>query len=210
MREGGEEGLSWSWLHPSPPSQKKPNSSAASSWTTWWNHSCCTGSPFPDSQHYIVFNSYNLVRVSRRLHSPCHSHRSRARAAQRYTAAASRSRGSSSHELSPTYPCQSSARATPFAIRSCLCLVRCVTHIHFSGVLAATCQYHPIGNTRRSFISYLQKECKYRPSGNPPCHRWRPTCWTWPFDEATACGPAYGQFWTGQTCWTWPHSRCGK
>ena len=27
----------------------------------------------------------------------------------------------------------------------------------------------------------LQKECKYRPSGNPPCHRPRPTCWTWSF-----------------------------
>ena len=32
---------------------------------------------FPGSQLYTVFNSYNLVRVPRRLHSPCHSHRSR-------------------------------------------------------------------------------------------------------------------------------------
>ena len=32
---------------------------------------------FHGSQHYIVFNSYNLVRVPRRLHSPCHSHRCR-------------------------------------------------------------------------------------------------------------------------------------
>ena len=39
----------------------------------------------------------------------------------------------------PWYPCQSSARATPFATCSCLYLVRCVTHIHFSAVLAAAC-----------------------------------------------------------------------
>ena len=32
---------------------------------------------FPGSQHCSVFNSFNLVRVPRRLHSPCHSHRSR-------------------------------------------------------------------------------------------------------------------------------------
>ena len=32
---------------------------------------------FPGSQHCIVLNNFILVRVPRRLHSPCHSHRSR-------------------------------------------------------------------------------------------------------------------------------------
>ena len=48
------------------------------------------------------------------------------------------------------------------------------------------------------------------PEGNPLCHWCRPTCWTWPFPEASACGPAHGQFWTDQTCWTRPHSQCGQ
>ena len=42
-------------------------------WTTWWNHSCCTGIPWLSALHCL----YNLVRVPRRLRSPCHSHRSR-------------------------------------------------------------------------------------------------------------------------------------
>ena len=63
------------------------------------------------------------------------------------------------------------------APHSQLALAFTVIHIHFSAVLAATCQYHPSGNTHRTFISYPQSECKYRPSGNPPCHRCRPTCY---------------------------------
>ena len=39
------------------------------------DHSCST--VFLGSQHDIVFNSCNLVRVSRRLRSPCPSHRGR-------------------------------------------------------------------------------------------------------------------------------------
>ena len=54
-----------------------------------WKHSMCRNPSgphggitlasrvFPGSQHCSVFNSFNLVRVPRRLHSPCHSHRSR-------------------------------------------------------------------------------------------------------------------------------------
>ena len=45
-------------------------------WTTWWNHSFYTRNSLALSTT-IVFNSCNLVRVPRRLHSPCHSHRSR-------------------------------------------------------------------------------------------------------------------------------------
>ena len=122
------------------------------------------------------------------------SHPCPTRAAQRCTTAATRSPDSSSHEPSPWYPCQSSACATLFATCSCLFLARCVIHIHFRAVLAATCQCHSSGNTHRTFISYPQKECKYRPCGNPPCHRRRPTCRTWPFPEASACSPAYGPF----------------
>ena len=32
------------------------------------------------------------------------------------------------------------------------------------------------------------KECWYRPSGNPTCHRCRPTCGTWSFSEASGPG----------------------
>ena len=41
---------------------------------------------FLGSQHDIVFNSYNLVRVPRRLRSPCPSHRSRTHSAFRFSA----------------------------------------------------------------------------------------------------------------------------
>ena len=44
--------------------------------------SLLTTQVFLGFQHYIVFNSYNLVRVPRRLRSPCPSHRSRT--AQRF------------------------------------------------------------------------------------------------------------------------------
>ena len=43
--------------------------------TTWWNHSCYTGIPWLSALQCL--NNFILVRVPRRLHSPCHSHRSR-------------------------------------------------------------------------------------------------------------------------------------
>ena len=36
----------------------------------------------------------------------------------------------------------------------------------------------------------------------------RPTCWTRPFTEASACSPAHGQIRLAQTCWTRSHSQC--
>ena len=93
---------------------------------------------------------------------------------------ATRTRGSISPGFSPWYPWQSSARATPFATCSC------------------------------PYLPARKKERKYRPSGNPLCHRCRHTCWTWPFPEASACSPAHGQFRTGRTCWTRsPSQRAG-
>ena len=53
--------------------------------------------------------------------------------------------------------------------------------------------YHPNGNTSCSFISYLEKECKYRSSGNPPCHRGRLSCGTWTFSKASGPGPLHGR-----------------
>ena len=79
---------------------------------------------------------------------------------------------------------KNSARATPFATCSCLYLVRCFIHIRFYAFLAATGWYHLSGNTFSSFFTYSQKQCWYRPCGNPLCHWCRPTCWTWPFPEA--------------------------
>ena len=49
--------------------------------------------------------------------------------------------------------CLSSPDATPFA------------YIHLRYAPAATCKYHPSGNTSCSFINHLQKKCKYRPGG---------------------------------------------
>ena len=48
-------------------------------------------------------------------------------AAQRSTTAATRTRASTSHELSPWYPCQCRTRATPFATCSCRYLVSTLT-----------------------------------------------------------------------------------
>ena len=44
-------------------------------WTTWWNHSCYTSIPWLSAPHCP--KHCNLVRVPRRLQSPCHSHKSR-------------------------------------------------------------------------------------------------------------------------------------
>ena len=98
------------------------------------------------------------------------------------TTAATRSRVSNSPVLSPWHPCQSSARDTLVATCSCLHLVRCVIQIHFYAVLAATGSY-PTGNTFSSFFTCSQKECQYRPGGNPLCHRCRPRAGRGPFPK---------------------------
>ena len=62
--------------------------------------------------------------------------------------------------------------------------------------------------THTALISYAQKECKYRPGGNPPCHRCRSMRWSWPIPEAPACCRAHGKIRTAQTCRTRPPSQC--
>ena len=56
-----------------------------------------------------------------------------------------------------------------------------------------------VGTHADRFISNLQKECKYRSTGNPPCHRCRPTSGTWSFSKASGPGPLHGQIWPSQT-----------
>ena len=110
------------------------------------------------------------------------------RAAQRYTTAATRSRKLSSPELPTWDPCESSARATLFA------------NIHFTAVLAATCQYHPSGPTHaaRSSATY-KRSASTALAGTHHAIGAGPTCWTRSFPKTT------GQFRTSQTCWTWSH-----
>ena len=131
--------------------------------------------------------------------------------AQRYTTAATKSPSSSSHDLSPRYLCHSSARATPFAACSCLYLGKCVIHIHFSAFPGSDMfvTTHVGTHTARSSATH-KKSASTDLAGTQPATGADPPCWTWPFPEASAWSPAYGQFWTSKTCWTWPHSQCGQ
>ena len=114
----------------------------------------------PQPSDIATINSLRLHQRSSCLHTGL------TRAAPLCTTPATRSRGSSLLALLTWNPCQSSAGATLYA------------DIYLSFVPAATCKYHPSGNTCCFFNSYLQKECKYLRCGNPPCHRCRPTCGT--------------------------------
>ena len=58
-------------------------------------------------------------------------------------------------------------RASPFAQWPCFNLARHADSTIFAGYLTTAGQYHPRGNTYLSFISYPQKDCQYRPGGNP-------------------------------------------
>ena len=59
-------------------------------------------------------------------------------------------------------------------------------YIHLCYAPAATCKYHPSGKTSCAFSSYLHKEYKYRPSGNPQSHWCRPSCGKWSFFKPRA------------------------
>ena len=65
-------------------------------------------------------------------------------------------------------PCESSARATPFCMHP----------------LQRRLCSHMLVPPKWEHTPFTQKECKYRPGGNPPCHRRRPTCWTWSFSQS--------------------------
>ena len=92
---------------------------------------------------------------------------------------ATRSRGSSSLRFSPWYPCQSSARATPFATCCCFYLARCVIHIPHQRRPCSHMLVPPKWEHTPLVHQLPTKGVQVPPWREPSCDRYRPTCWAW-------------------------------